>query len=80
MSMQLMALFTCRRECYFRNESLHVKKEFIRDINGSYRIGNLNLSWADKETTEYIQFKIRESGQLPRKHAVEKPGLQDDGT
>ena len=38
---------------------------------------------------EYIAIKvadivqthqIRESGHLPKKHAVEKPGLQDDGT
>ena len=57
-----------------------MRKEFIWDINGSYQTGNLNLSWADKEMTEYIQFKIRESGYLPKKHAVEKPGLQDDGT
>lgn len=46
----------------------------------SYRSACLHCSLLDKDLSEYIQWKKRNSGELPLKYAVAHVGVQEDGT
>ena len=46
----------------------------------SYRSVCLYCSLLDKDLSEYIQWKKRNSGELPLKYAVAHVGVQKDGT
>ncbi len=46
----------------------------------SYRSACLHCSFFDKDLSEYIQWKKRNSGPLPLKYAVAHVGVQEDGT
>ena len=52
----------------------------MKCLNCSYKLACLQCSFTDKEVAEYIQYKKRESPQLPKKYAVKKVGKQPDGT
>ena len=61
-------------------DALHTKNQFIKELNRSYKAGNLSCSLNDRDLVEYFQYKKRKSGFIPQKHAVEVPGRQADGT
>ena len=61
-------------------DALHTKNLFIKELNHSYKEGNLSCSLNDRDLVEYFQYKKRKSGQIPQKRAVEIPGKQADGT
>ena len=65
---------------YFTSESTNRKCDFMRELNGSYKITFLQCSFSDKELSEFIQVKKRKKRPLPVKHAVSHVGLQADGT
>lgn len=46
----------------------------------SYPSACLHCSLLDKDLSEYIQWKKRNSGELPLKYAVAHVGVQEDGT
>ena len=52
----------------------------MRCLNFSYKLACLQCSFSDKEVSEYLQFKKRQSVQLPKKNAEMKVGKQPDGT
>ena len=66
--------------CYFTSESTNRKCDFMRELNGSYKIACLQCSFSDKELSEFIQVKKRKKRPLPVKHAVSHVGLQADST
>ena len=68
------------RECYFTAESTNKKTDLMKCLNCSYKLACLQCSFSDKEVAEYIQYKKRESPQLPKKYAVKKVGKQSDST
>ena len=68
---------TCRL-CYFTSLSTNRKQDFMRELAMSYRC--LHCSFLDKDLSEYIQWKKRNSGHLPLKYAVAHVGVQEDGT
>lgn len=55
------------------------KEKFVHQVNYSFG-GGLTCSMNDFQLSEYIQQRIRKQGKLPLKTAVEKVGLQKDGT
>ena len=57
--------------------STNGKQDFVRELSLSYR---LHCSLSDKELSEFIQEKKRNSGHLPIKYAVTHVGIQKDGT
>ena len=68
------------RRCYFTSESTNRKCDFMRELNGSYKLACLQCSFSDKELSEFIQFKKRKAQALPVKFAISHVGLQPDGT
>ena len=52
----------------------------MRELNGSYKLACLQCSFSDKELSEFIQWKKRNTHALPVKYAVAHVGLQVDGT
>ena len=74
------SVFILCSECYFTNDSINNnKREFMKVINSSYRIGCLQCSFTDKELNEYIQIKKRKSNFI-KKNAVQTVGKQGDNT
>lgn len=51
----------------------------MKCLNSSYRDACLNCTLSDKELGEYLQQKKRVM-ELPKKYAVQRVGLQEDGT
>ena len=52
----------------------------MKELAMSYRSACLHCSLFDKDLSEYIQWKKRNSGHLPLKYAVAHVGIQEDGT
>lgn len=73
-------LLSSIRSCYLTAESTNKKADLMKCLNSSYKSACLQCSFSDKEVSEYIQHKKRESATLPRKYAVKKVGKQPDGT
>ena len=69
----------CRR-CYFTSESTNRKTDFIKEISASYKHACLQCSFSDRELSEFIQFKKRQSQPIPVKYAVSHVGCHADGT
>ena len=68
------------RTCYFTVDSTNKKSEFMKCLNGSYKLACLQCSLSDKELCEFIHFKKQKAGNLQKKYAVTRIGLQADGT
>lgn len=75
-----MLFTTLYRPCYFTADSTNKKSDFVKCLNSSFKAACLQCSFSDKELGEYIQFRKRKATKLPRKYAVEKVGLQPDGS
>ena len=70
--------FKCRT-CYFTAIGTNRKSDFMRELNNSYTFACLQCSFTDTQLSEFIQYKRRETGHIPVKHAVSHVGKQDDG-
>ena len=77
---QTYTTFFLHRMCYFTSASTNRKSDFMRELNGSYKLACLQCSFSDRELSELIQFKKRSTRPLPIKNAVSHVGLQADGT
>ena len=51
----------------------------MKELNNSYKFACLQCSFADTQLSELIQYKRRETGHIPVKHAVSHVGKQDAG-
>ena len=61
-------------------ESTNKQADFMKCLNSSYKAACLQCSFTDKELAEYIHYKKRNAGNLPRKYAVTVVGKQADGS
>ena len=52
----------------------------MKEISASYKLACLQCSFSDKELSEFIQFKKRQSQSIPIKYAVSHVGCHADGT
>ena len=68
------------RKCYFTSESTNRKTDFMKEISSSYKLACLQCSFSDKELSEFIQYKKRQSQPIPIKYAVSHVGRHADGT
>lgn len=57
------------RQFYFTSDSTHYKIYFMRVVNKSSGEGGLTCSFVDKEVTQFIQYKKRQS-KVPRKIVI----------
>ena len=79
MCIAICMFYTCRL-CYFTSLSTNRKQDFMRELAMSYHSACLHCSLFDKDLSEYIQWKKRNSAHLPLKYAVAHVGVQEDGT
>ena len=52
----------------------------MKEISSSYKLSCLQCSFSDKELSEFIQFKKRQSQPISKKYAVSHVGRHEDGT
>ena len=76
----LYFLYTPCSRCYFTYASTNRKTDFMKEISSSYKLSCLQCSFSDKELSEFIQFKKRQSQPIPKKYAVSHVGRHEDGT
>ena len=76
----LYFLYTPCSRCYFTSASTNRKTDFMKEISSSYKLSCLQCSFSDKELSEFIQFKKRQSQPIPKKYAVSHVGRHEDGT
>ena len=74
----VLSTYFAIRLCYVTNDGLHVKNQFIKELNRSYKQGNLLCNFTEKEVTEFFQYKNADS--CPVKKPALYPGRQIDGT
>ena len=66
------------RLCYVTNDGLHMKTQFIEELNHSYKQGNLLCNFTEKEVTDFFQYKKVDTCEVKRLALF--PGRQPDGT
>lgn len=77
-----MCYYLCRnrQECFFTSDSTMKKERFMQQINFSHNEGGLTCSFNDNQLSEFIQHRLRQTGPLIVKNAVEHVGPQSDGS